>query len=695
MAITTGSSTAPPDGSAPNQQPRIPGLPEQQRYWDQKWSREKDEYPNAWAHRRGAIIAEWVRSLPVDRPKILDLGCGTGWLTEELAQIGPATGIDLSEETVALARSRYPHASFLAGNVLDMPLPSGDYDVVVSQEVIAHVEDQRGYMDRVSQVLKPDGYLIITTVNPFVHERSGWPPQPHGHIEQWLDRSALKRLLQPCFRVLRMTTVVPMGHRGILRLVNSPRLNSTLRFVIPQRNLMALKERAGLGWTRMALAQKRAVRRIALLAHSGLGNLGEEATMSAALQNIWMRRPNAEIVCVTARPDDSGERHKVPAFPIRPWALRPRSVGPATEVREGLGAGVRPQLSLAVQVKNVLRRFPLVYRLVKGIRSVPHEVHGLTQEVPFLLRSIKMLRGVDLLAVVGSSQLQDYFGGPRNYPLNIFQWAIMARLAGARLAFVSVGARPLRSPVSRRLLRCALSLADYRSVRDESSKRLVVEDIGARQEPHVLPDLVHSLRLPDAAAVASERRRSRIVGINPLPFFHGYWAERNDAVYQRYVETLADFAVWLMESGWRVLFFPTHLRADPPVIGDIEGIVKRSSRIPYEQCVVETRVASFEDLIAAIATTDIVVACRFHAVVTSYLLRTPVVGVAYQQKTEDLMRDMGQGDYVLDILALDRKSLINRVQSLDADLEKARSQIERRQWEYRQELARQYDRLFA
>jgi polysaccharide pyruvyl transferase WcaK-like protein len=150
-----------------------------------------------------------------------------------------------------------------------------------------------------------------------------------------------------------------------------------------------------------------------------------------------------------------------------------------------------------------------------------------------------------------------------------------------------------------------------------------------------------------------------------------------------------------MESGWRVLIFPTQLRADPPVIGDIEAVIKHSSRILYEQCVVEMPVATFEDLIAAIATTDIVVACRFHAVVTSYLLPTPVVGLAYQQKTEDLMRDMGQGDYVLDIRALERKSLINRFQSLDADLEKARSQIERRQWEYRQALARQYDRLFA
>src|SRR6202011_3628857 len=98
-------------------------------------------------------------------------------------------------------------------------------DVVVSQEVIAHVPDQSGYLERAARVLKPGGYLIVTTPNLFVHSRNYWAPIPSGHIEQWLTRRELKRLLRPYFQVLRTTTAVPMGHGGILRLVNSTKLN--------------------------------------------------------------------------------------------------------------------------------------------------------------------------------------------------------------------------------------------------------------------------------------------------------------------------------------------------------------------------------------------------------------------------------------------------------------------------------------
>jgi 2-polyprenyl-3-methyl-5-hydroxy-6-metoxy-1,4-benzoquinol methylase len=236
---------------------RPPSHDEQKQYWDARWNRVKDEYPHVWARRRGAAILAMLRSLPLRQPRILDMGCGTGWFTEELAGLGEATGVELSEAAVALARSRYPHATFFAGNVLDMSLPAAHFDVVVSLEVIAHVEDQGAYLERAAQALKSGGYLVITTVNRFVHDRTDWPEDSPGHIRFWLDRRAFRQLLsQHGFRVLRLTSVIPMGHRGILRVVNSAKLNKVLTGVVPGRTLEAVKERVGLGWTWIALAQK-------------------------------------------------------------------------------------------------------------------------------------------------------------------------------------------------------------------------------------------------------------------------------------------------------------------------------------------------------------------------------------------------------------------------------------------------------
>ena len=180
-----------------------------------------------------------------------------GWFANLLAEFGPTTGIDLCDDAIAQAKSKFPHVTFMAGNVFEMELPDQHFDVVVSQEVIAHVPDQTGYLECAARVLKPGGYLIVTTPNPYVHFRNYWAPIPPGHIEQWLSRGALKRLLRPHFHVLRTTTVVPIGRGGILRLVNSPKLKRALGPLFSPERIEAFKEWAGFGWTQIVLAQKR------------------------------------------------------------------------------------------------------------------------------------------------------------------------------------------------------------------------------------------------------------------------------------------------------------------------------------------------------------------------------------------------------------------------------------------------------
>jgi 2-polyprenyl-3-methyl-5-hydroxy-6-metoxy-1,4-benzoquinol methylase len=207
--------------------------------------------------RRGDKILAYLRSLYLERPTILDMGCGTGWFASKLAQFGPTMGIDLCDEAIAQAKLNFPQVRFEAGNVFEMDLPERHFDVVVSQEVIAHVPDQSNYLELAARVLRPGGYLVLTTPNPFVHTRSDWTPIPPGHIEQWLSRGDLRRLLYPHFHVLRMTTAVSMGQKGILRLVNSYKLNWILALLFGAEQIELLKEWAGLGWTRIVLAQKK------------------------------------------------------------------------------------------------------------------------------------------------------------------------------------------------------------------------------------------------------------------------------------------------------------------------------------------------------------------------------------------------------------------------------------------------------
>lgn len=206
--------------------------------------------------RRAEKMLAYLRSLRLERPTILDMGCGMGWFANELSRFGPTTGIDLCEEAIAVAKSRYPHVTFEAGDLFQMTLPENQFDVVVSQEIIAHVPDQNGYLERAARALKSGGHLILTTPNLFVHNRNEWATIPPGHIEQWLTRRRLLQLLRPHFQVLRMTTAVPIGNRGILRLVHSTKLNRALQLILSADRIEVLKEWAGFGWTRIVVARK-------------------------------------------------------------------------------------------------------------------------------------------------------------------------------------------------------------------------------------------------------------------------------------------------------------------------------------------------------------------------------------------------------------------------------------------------------
>ena len=239
----------------------LPSMEAQRRFWDWHWGHWKErKIINEWTLKRGDEILKIVQSLALNQPEILDFGCGKGWFTEQLASVGNATGIDLSEEAIAMAKLRSPQITFIAGNVYDFPLQPEHYDIVVSQEVLTHVEDQAGYLNRADRVLKTGGYLIIACANKFVMDRLGdvgWNVQPPDHISWYPHMKDLKRLLQPKFKILHSTTILPVGQGGILRFINSYKLNRTLSWLIPPRYIDALKERAGFGYQLMVLAQKR------------------------------------------------------------------------------------------------------------------------------------------------------------------------------------------------------------------------------------------------------------------------------------------------------------------------------------------------------------------------------------------------------------------------------------------------------
>jgi SAM-dependent methyltransferase len=97
--------------------------------------------------------------------RALDLGCGDGRFTAELARTGAAaTGVDIAEAALKRARAAHPDLDFRLAP-FDGPLPfdDGSFDVVWSSEVIEHVADTARWLSEVRRVLVPRGRLLLTT----------------------------------------------------------------------------------------------------------------------------------------------------------------------------------------------------------------------------------------------------------------------------------------------------------------------------------------------------------------------------------------------------------------------------------------------------------------------------------------------------------------------------------------------------
>jgi polysaccharide pyruvyl transferase WcaK-like protein len=317
-------------------------------------------------------------------------------------------------------------------------------------------------------------------------------------------------------------------------------------------------------------------------------------------------------------------------------------------------------------------------------------LRGVLREMAFWATRYRRLRKIDLLIIAGSNQLSDYVGGPWSFPYTIYAWSLAARLAGTPVVFLSVGAGPIRFRLSRYFVRQALNWAVFRSYRDVGSRE-TVEALGVHGPYRVAPDLAHSLRFETPQAMDLPPARSRTVVINPIPYFDPrYWAKNDTSVYARYVNEIALFAAWLLERSYRVRFAPTQLRADPPVIADVMRLLGRVTASDDPANRPDPVVTTFEELLALLAEADIVIATRFHGVVLAQMLGKPTLGIAYRRSTTDLLVDVGQGAYAMDITNVTVAGLVERFRALESDRE-AKERIMRRLEVYRESLAAQYD----
>lgn len=119
-------------------------------------------------HRNPWIAGELVRGFGPRPVRVLDLGCGAGFLANDLAARGHAvTGVDTTAENLAVARSRDPTRTvcYVRADARALPFADGGFDVVCAMDLLEHVEEPAQVIGEAARVLAPGGLLIFHTFN--------------------------------------------------------------------------------------------------------------------------------------------------------------------------------------------------------------------------------------------------------------------------------------------------------------------------------------------------------------------------------------------------------------------------------------------------------------------------------------------------------------------------------------------------
>ncbi len=130
--------------------------------------------------------------------EIIEIGCGRGWLTQELSHYGKVLGIEPIAPVVEYANQLYPDLNIIHGYSDDL-IAKGEkekYDLVVSSEVIEHVPNANKdtFVKNISILLKENGFVILTTPRQEIeatYRKYSTPKQP---VEDWITEKDLSEL---------------------------------------------------------------------------------------------------------------------------------------------------------------------------------------------------------------------------------------------------------------------------------------------------------------------------------------------------------------------------------------------------------------------------------------------------------------------------------------------------------------------
>jgi len=144
-----------------------------------------------WFQARKKILTKLTEKYYKYQPeaKVLDIGCGTGAILEQLKGLGKVWGIEKDKLAVDYCRQKMPKANITQG-IFPEEVPAEKFDLVTILDVLEHIADDEKALQKASEILKPAGVLIVTVpAYKFI-----W--SSHDQVNQHYRRYTLTELKQ-------------------------------------------------------------------------------------------------------------------------------------------------------------------------------------------------------------------------------------------------------------------------------------------------------------------------------------------------------------------------------------------------------------------------------------------------------------------------------------------------------------------
>jgi polysaccharide pyruvyl transferase WcaK-like protein len=348
--------------------------------------------------------------------------------------------------------------------------------------------------------------------------------------------------------------------------------------------------------------------RVAIAVGAGINNHGNDASLEALLSSLKRISPNSVFSCICHRPEKIEPRYGIPSVPLH-WDTPKSFLFRAAD-------------RFSFRILSHLYRWRKTYLFLSKI---------------------------DLLLFSGTGLLDDFDEHPLGMPYRIFMWCACAKIRRIRIAMVSIGAGPIKNPLSRFFMVKSAKLAEYRSYRDGMSKNFLQSTGMDTREDPVYADLVFSLPLDLKQSLnPPSSDGSMKIGIG-LMNYYGWAAQHETArdIHESYVNRTFELVSALLERQHRVVFLVG--------IGEEKVVehIQRRFLAPFSTshddrvCIKTSR--NFQEQAKYILHLDVLIGSRYHTVIAGLMQNCAVIALGYTDKFSELMNCVGLNPYCQNI----------------------------------------------